>query len=164
MTQPNDNELYEGVSINVMFPSPGPTFGDLYLLCGQEHPNFPSSGNFEFQRLAHLQFSQIDDYFGVRTLSGIGDDVAVWLYPIVDDHPVDHDPGPFDALRLDYNVLRNPADRSNHFLRCVADIAALSSSSSVYLEQLRDRIDAIIRHWRDQGIEVGSEEALAIDF
>lgn len=159
-----EHELYKGVSIELPFPEPGPTFGDIFLLCGTEHPAFPPSRRYKFDQLDDLQFSQVDDYFGVPTQTGEGDDVAVWLYPIVDGDVVDHHPGPFTALRLEYNVLRNPLQRGEHFLRCTERIASLLGTSNPDTNRLRARINAIVLHWNESGIEVGSEAALAIDY
>jgi hypothetical protein len=110
-----------------LFTNPQPMFGDLFPICGDSHPNFPPTGSFEFERLADLQFSQVDDYFGVQANSDEGEDVPIWLYPLVDGEPVHHHPGPFDGVRLEYNVLRNPVRRAEHFLLCVERFAALGS-------------------------------------
>src|SRR5687768_1500602 len=105
----SEEMLYAGVSVDILFGTHRPTFGDLFLICGQDHPRFPPSGRFAFDQLADLQFEQVDDYFGVPSLTDDGDDVVVWLYPLVAGEVVDHHPGPFDGIRLDYNVLRNPS-------------------------------------------------------
>jgi hypothetical protein len=167
--------LYEGVSIDVFFGPCRPTFGDLVLLTGESHPSFPSQPTLDFGSLADLQFEQVDDYFGVRSLADDGDDVVVWLYPLVRNTVVHHHPGPFDALRLDFSVLRNPERFATHFLRCVSEISA-RGSDCVYrsralklgvppdVSKLREDIGAIIRYWADQNVVVGSVEALEIDY
>ena len=170
-----ENLLYQGVSVDIAFADPQPAFGDLFRICGNTHPRFPPTGAFGFERLADLQFEQVDDYFGVRALSDEGADVPIWLHPLVGGEPVLHHPGPFDGVRLEYNVLRNPARRAEHFLRCVQEFAALGSvavyrnrgtalGSPPDLSQLRADIEAVVRHWATQGIEVGSADALAVDF
>jgi len=88
MNELTEEECYEGVGVDLVFENQGPTFGDLFVICGYENPNFPPSKNFHFDK-----FSQIDDYFGVQTLSDEGDDVSVWLFPLVDGEVVDHNPG-----------------------------------------------------------------------
>ena len=75
--------LYEGVIVDIAFGVPGPMFGDLFLICGYDNPNFPPSGRYAFDTLEDLQFSQVDDYFGVESMADDGDDVVVWLYPLV---------------------------------------------------------------------------------
>lgn len=167
--------LYQGVGVDIAFADPRPAFGDLFRICGDIHPRFPPTGAFGFEWLADLQFEQVDDYFGVRALSGEGTDVPIWLYPLVGGEPVHHHPGPFDGARLEYNVLRNPVHRAEHFLRCVQEFAALGSRA-VYrnrgtalgsppdLSRLRSDIEAVVRHWAAQGITVGSDDALAMDF
>ncbi len=167
--------VYQGVSVDISFGDSRPLFGDLFLICGDKHPKFPPSNALMFDSLADLQFEQADDYFGVRSLNDDGDDVPVWLYPLVDGEPVDHHPGPFDGVRIDYNILRNPARRADHFLKCVQGFAAFGvgvfyRSRNVELgkppnlAQLRTDIDSVVRHWTSKGIVVGSSEALEIDW
>ena len=167
--------LYEGVSVDIAFKEPRPCFGDLFLICGAVHPSFTPTGNFGFEQLAELQFDQVDDYFGVRALTDEGDDVAIWLFPLVGGASVEHHPGPFDGVRLEYNILRNPIRRAEHFLRSVEGFAILGyqvmyRSRHVLLGHppdltpLRADIDAVVRHWAEAGIEVGSSEALAVDY
>lgn len=147
----------------------------MFLICGHKHPKFPPSGKFAFDSLADLQFEQVDDYFGIRSLNDEGDDVLIWLYPLVYGEPVNHHPGPFDGVRLDYNILRNPAGRAEHYLKCVAAFAPfgagifyrnreLDLGSRPNLSGVRADIDAVVQHWAAQGIEVGSSDALKLDF
>ena len=70
----NEKELYEGISIDYTFIGDKPLFGDLFQICGYDNPNFPPSGVFNFDSLKELQFSQIDDYFGVRS---VADDLSL---------------------------------------------------------------------------------------
>lgn len=164
MAHLSEDLLYEGVTVDIGFSAPGPKFGDLFLICGYDNPNFPPSGNYAFDSLENLQFSQVDDYFGVQSMADDGDDVVVWLYPLVAGECVDHHAGPFNGLRLQYNVLRNPTRHVDHFLRCVASIAALSDQPPPDIAAIRVQIDAITEHWCSNGIEVGSEDALMIDY
>src|SRR5262249_41403455 len=121
--------VYQGVSVDIAFADPRPAFGDLFRICGDIHPGFPPTGAFGFERLADLQFEQVDDYFEVRALTDEGSEVPIWLSPLVAGEPVHHPPGPFDGVRLEYNVLRNPIRRVEHFLRCVQEFAALGSEA-----------------------------------
>lgn len=170
-----DDLLYQGVSIDISFGTTRPTFGDLFLICGETHPRFSPSGKFAFESLADLQFDQVDDYFGIRSLRDEGDDVPIWLYPLVHGLPVDHHPGPFDGLRLSYNILRNPARRAEHYLECIAAFARFGTDvfyrnrdidlgSPPNLSIVRADIDAVVQHWAGQGIETGSVQALEMDF
>ena len=107
MNNPNLEEFaFEGISIDFKFKNDKPTFGDLFLLCGYNNPNFPANSK-EFEKLSELKFEQVDDYFGIRNLTEIGDDVLVWLFPIINDEEVHHNEGPFDAIRINYVVIRN---------------------------------------------------------
>lgn len=167
--------LYDGASIDIEFGESKPTFGDLYLICGDRHPSFPPTGKFNFDSLSDLQFEQVDDYFGVRGLDDEGDDVPIWLYPLLSGKPVHHHPGPFDGLRLNYNILRNPVRRADHYFNCVSEFATFGAGtvdrcrnrelgSPPDLSDVRADVDAAVRHWASQGIEVGAPEALEIDF
>ena len=167
--------LYQGVSVDVSFGATQPVFGDLFLICGYNPPRFPPSGAFAFDSLAELQFEQVGDYFGVPSLSGEGDDVPIWLYPLVNGEPVHHHPGPFDGLRLDYNILRNPVRRADHYLKCVDAFAAFGTAviyrsrnvalgTTGDLAIVRADIESVVTHWATQGIVVGSSEALEIEF
>lgn len=170
-----DEMMFQGVSVDIAFAEPKPSFGDLFCVCGDTHPRFPPTGNFEFQRLKDLQFEQVDDYFGVRSLTDEGDDVPIWLYPLVSGETVYHHPGPFDGVRLSYNVLRNPERRIAHFLKCVQEFAKLGAGVDYHtrglplglspdLSIVRADMEAVVRHWAAEGIEVGSPDSLAVDF
>ena len=171
-----DGMLYEGVAVEVLFGGPWPIFGDLILLCGGgAHPRFPPSGLYGFDRLSDLRFTQVDDFFGVRSLAGDGDDVAVWLYPLVDDKAAPHHEGPYDGVRLSFNVLRNPVRFAQHYLRCVEAFSNFgrqvryASRDTQFgtppdFSVLRADIDAIVAYWATRGVEVGSEAALLIDY
>ena len=167
--------LYQGISLDIEFGEPRPSFGDLFRISGDVHPLFPPTGQFGFERLADLQFEQVDDFFGVRSLSGEGTDVPIWLYPVVSGEPVYRHAGPFDGVCLEYSILRNPVRRAEHFLLCVEELAALGSGVfyrsrgadlglSPNLAPVRDDIAAVVRHWATEGITVGSVEALALDY
>ena len=175
MEPSSDEMLYSGVSVEVTFEGRRPTFGDLFCICGEPHPRFPPSGFFHFETLEDLQFSQVDDYFGVRSLGEEGDDVAIWLYPILHNEPVHHSSGPFEAVRIEFCVLRNPVRHASHFLQCIERIAALGSSVHYrsrdislgrppHLASVKNDIDMIVEHWSNVGILVGSGAALEIDF
>lgn len=113
MNNSNLEELaFEGISIDFKFKNDKPTFGDLFLICGYDNPNFPANSK-EFEKLSELKFEQVDDYFGIRNLTEIGDDVLVWLFPIINDEEVYHNEGPFDAIRIKYMVVRNEKKNSN---------------------------------------------------
>jgi hypothetical protein len=123
-----------------------------------------------------LGFEPADDYLGIRNDGDAGDDVVVWLFPIVDDQEVDHHPGPFHALRLSYSVLRNPVVKAAVFHSAVEELGRVFGVPGEYslrgtrlgspadLAVLRKDIDAIVEHWRSKGIEPGSDEALEVDY
>jgi hypothetical protein len=161
--------------VDIAFAPPGPTFGDLFPVCGSEHPSFPSSGTYAFQSLANLGFTQVDDFFGIRSEDGVGDDVVIWLYPLIKGRSVYHHEGPFDGIRLNFNVLRNPVDRADLFYRCIESFAGLGTRITYAsrnldlakppdLRPVKADVAAIVEHWRDQGVEVGSDDALEIDY
>jgi hypothetical protein len=167
--------LYEGVSVDVGFASPGPQFGDLFLICGRPHPRFPPKCEFGFSALAELQFEQVDDFFGVPSLADDGDDVVIWLYPLVDGEPVHHHPGPFTGVRLSYNVLRNPPRYAEHYIKCIQGFSYLGNCIKYHsrnadlglppdLAFLKRDIEDLVAEWATRGVVVGSGAALEIDF
>lgn len=174
MTDLPEHLLHEGLSVDIEFAGPGPAFGDVFRIVGETHPGFPAGLDWGFERLAGLGFEQVDDFFGLRSPGDEGDDVIVWLYPLVCGEPAWHHPGPFDGLRLSYCVLRHPARRAEAFLRSIESFAALGDRT-VYRDRemdlgsppdlgpLRADIEAVVRHWAEEGITVGSGEAMEID-
>ncbi len=160
-----EEEFYEDVEIDFMFRSKGPEFGDLFTICGYENPNFPPKGEFDFESFSEYNISQVDDYFGIEAEEDEGDDVPVWIFPLIGGEVADHHPGPFDGLRISYCVLRNPAERASLYLSLAASIEKqfpvfLSQS----IESAKQKIDAITSYWASKGIEVGSDKSLEIDF
>lgn len=171
-----ETAAYEGVAVDFLFDGDGPTFGDLFLICGYDNPNFPPPGLYDFGALADLQFSQVDDYFGVRSLTDDGSDIVIWLFPLMDGQEVYHHPGPFTGLRLAYGVLRNPVRHVTYFLKVVQSFAenlkrepvdrqrGISLGYPPKLELVERDIGQIVAYWREQGIEPGSSAALEIDY
>jgi hypothetical protein len=82
--------------VDLLFREPKPTFGDLFLICGREHPDFPPQGDFPFAELAAFGIEQTDDYFAVCNRG----DPAIWIFPLVKGRVVEHHRGPYDGLRL----------------------------------------------------------------
>jgi hypothetical protein len=161
----SEEELYRGVSVDYLFNGERPLFGDLFEICGYINPNFPPTGKFNFSRLEELQFSQVDDYFAVQALSDEGDDVVIWLYPLIRNEAVDHHPGPFDGIRIEFNVLRNPGHRKGHFIKVCKNLEReLNVSSDLSIEDIEAKIEAITAYWKAKNIESGSVEALEIDY
>jgi hypothetical protein len=171
MTEPKEDMLYEGVNVEFRFPEKQPTFGDLLSMIGESSPQFPRSGHADWGQLVGLGFEQADDYFA---LPGETDDYSIWLYPVVGNRVVEHHSGPFDGIRLQYCVLRNPADTAEQFRHAVTEFAEITMRPANYcgrdlglppvLTQLEKDIDAIVAHWRSENIEPGSDEALLVEF
>ena len=168
-----DRARLEGLEVDLIFDGQGPSFGDLVQICGYRNPNFPPEGRFDFGQFTSLQFSQADDYFGILTKEH---NVAIWLFPLIQGQPVARHVGPFDGLRLSYNVLRNPTRVAPHFLKVVQTLADYLPVRLMYrtrehehalselLAILQNDIDAILEYWRENGVEPGSSKALEIDF
>lgn len=97
---------FKGLSIDFKFKNDKPTFGDLFLICGYDNPNFPANSK-EFKKLSDIVFEQVDDYFGIKNQTENGDDVLVWLFPIINNEEVYHNEDPFDTIRISYVVVRN---------------------------------------------------------
>jgi uncharacterized protein YjbI with pentapeptide repeats len=84
------------LQVDLMFTDVKPCFGDVFLLCGFQHPEFPPTGDYGFAELSDLRIEQVDDYFAVC----VDGDPAVWIFPLVQGQVVEHHPGPYDGLRL----------------------------------------------------------------
>jgi hypothetical protein len=166
--------LLEGVAIDIGFNEPRPAFGDLHQICGDEHSLFPPEVALGFEGLVDLRFEQVDDYFGIPSRRNEGDDVIVWLFPLINGKSVDHNLGPYDAIRLAYNVLRNSTSNIELFAKCIERFAQLGKSVTYVsrnidlgnppdLTKIRADIDGIVAHWKMKGVTVGSQKALQID-
>lgn len=83
--------------VDLIFAAAKPCFGDVFLLCGHQHPDFAPTGDYGFQDLADLGVEQVDDYFALC----VDGDPAVWVFPLVNGQVVEHHPGPFDGLRIE---------------------------------------------------------------
>lgn len=169
-----ENAAYNGVAIDLDFIGEQPMFGDLFLICGYPHLDFLPSGRFQFERLSDLNFSQVDDYFGMMATEEEGADVIIWLYPLVGEEEVYHHQGPFTGLRLTYNILRNPPHRISAFLRVVPLFAQYLKVKVTYelrdfnlgrppdMTVVEDDINQIVKFWQEKGITPGSESALRV--
>jgi hypothetical protein len=171
-----ESATYVGVTIDFIFENEKPMFGDLFLICGYSHPNFPPSGNLGFGKLSSLNFSQVDDYFGLRNMKREGDDVIIWLYPLIGDKDVYHHPGPFTGLRLSYDVLRNPIRYISIFLKVVTLFAQHLDVKVIYrlrhlnlgqppdMTLVEEDINQIVKFWQRKNIKPGSKAALRITY
>lgn len=171
-----ESALCEGVMIDLLFGDDRPIFGDVFEICGYSHPKFPASGKFHFSNLAGLGFEQVDDFFGITSDEEQGDDVAVWLYPLLDGEPVYHHSDPMSGVRLSYNILRNPVEKGEFFLQAVRKFVQELHASAVYrlrnlelgnppdLSVVQSDMGQIVEYWREEGVEPGSSEALQIDY
>jgi|GEM_PF-4916842 len=84
-------------SVDLIFTESKPQFGDLFLICGNKHPNFAPTAEFGFSQLAWLGIEQTGDYFAICR----DGDPVVWISPLINGHVVEHDPGPYDGLRIE---------------------------------------------------------------
>jgi len=173
MSDLSDSVLHEGIAVDLMFRTTRPEFGDLFTICGFDNPNFPPKSAM-FAGVGALGFEQVDDYFGIKSESEDGDDVVMWLFPLLDGEEAYHEPGPFEGVRLTFNVLRHPASRAARFvdvakrmvlhLPVEVRIARRPVEPSTLAAQLDENIRKIQDYWRQRGIECGSAAALAIEW
>lgn len=162
---------FEGINIDFKFKSDKPTFGDLFLIVGYENPNFLPTSR-EFENLQNLGFEQVDDYFGIRNTSDIGDDIRIWLFPIINGEEVYHNEGPFDAIRLNYVIVRNNKETAVLFEKAFNAIKAKLNVSPTLKGQTIDNYDNIkktinetIKYCREVlKVEPGSNEALQLEW
>jgi hypothetical protein len=170
-TQNLETLVFEGINIDFKFNSDKPTFGDLFLIVGYENPNFPPNSK-EFENLQNLGFDQVDDYFGIRNTSDIGDDVKIWMFPIINGEEVYHNEGPFDAIRLNYVIVRNDKETEVLFEKAFNSITTNLNVSPTVNGQPIDNYDNIkkiineaIQYCRQElKVEPGSDEALQLEW
>ncbi|MCW3463612.1 hypothetical protein [Chitinophaga nivalis] len=146
-----------------------PRFGELFLITGEEHPKFPPRHQY-FAPLAPLGFEQLDDFFGILNSEETGDDVLVWLFPMINGEEVFHNSGPFDAIRLSYSALRNTPDNIALLQECFNNFREIPETEVLFdgnpiqdFSPIQKKADEIVAHWREQQIEPGSEQSLLID-
>lgn len=162
---------FEGINIDFKFNSDKPTFGDLFLIVGYENPNFPPNSK-EFENLQDLGFDQVDDYFGIRNDSDIGDDVKIWMFPLIDGEEVYHNEGPFDAIRLNYMVVRNDTKTADLFEKTFNSVTANLNVTPRFNGQpidgfanIKKTINETIQYCRQElKVEPGSDESLQLEW
>ena len=170
-TQDLETLAFEGISIDFKFNSDKPTFGDLFLIVGQENPNFPPNSK-EFEKLQDLGFDQVDDYFEIRNESNIGDDVRIWLFPLIKNEEVYHNEGPFDAIRLNYTIIRNDTKTAELFEKAFISMTTNLNVTPMFNGQPIDNYDNVkkiindaIQYCRQElKVEPGSDEALQLEW
>ena len=162
---------HDGVFIDFKFNSNKPTFGDLFLIVGFENPNFPPNSR-EFESLQHLGVGQVDDYFGIKNENDVGDDVNIWLYPMINGESVFHNEGQFDRIRVEYVVVRNDTTTAETFKNVYQSITENLDVTPVFLGRPIDNYDEVekminqtIQYCREElDVEPGSGEALRLDW
>ena len=157
------------ILIDFRFAKEKPRFGELFLITGEEHPKFPPRNKF-FAQLAPLGFEQLDDFFGILNSEDTGDDVLVWLFPMLNGEEVFHNSGPFDAIRLSYSALRNAPVNISLLQDCFNTIKGMPDVEIAFdgnnisdFAPVQKKADVIVAYWRDNDIEPGSEQSLLIE-
>lgn len=162
---------FEGINIDFKFKNDKPTFGDLFLICGYGNPNSPANSD-EFKELSEIGFTQIDDYFGVKNQTENGDDVLVWLFPIINREVVHHNEGPFDAIRINYIVVRNEKKNT----KLIEDIFKSFKDNlnvEIYFENtqiddfstIRNKLIEVFEYCeKELNVEPGSDKALELEW
>ena len=118
---------------------------DLQMIRGWPIANHPTIGNFDFDKLAHFEFDQVDDYWGIKSHDDKGTDVVIWLYPLTKQTPIYHYRGPFTGLRFEYDILRNPLERIPLFFRVVSSFSETLNTKVIYPQ--RNLVSAVRLNW-----------------
>ncbi|NLR57047.1 hypothetical protein HGH93_02990 [Chitinophaga polysaccharea] len=157
------------ILIDFRFAKEKPRFGELFLITGEEHPKFPPR-NKNFAALAPLGFEQLDDFFGILNSEDTGDDVLVWLFPMLNGEEVFHNSGPFDAIRLSYSALRNAPANIALLQECFNAIKGMPDVEVQFEDNtirdfapIQQKADEIVAYWRENDIEPGSEQSLLVE-
>ncbi|PNW25765.1 hypothetical protein [Formosa algae] len=162
---------FEGINIDFQFNSDKPTFGDLFLIVGFENPNFLPNSR-EFEKLSDLGFTQTDDYFGINNDMNLGDDIKLWLIPLINGEEVHHNDGPFDAIRISYVVVRNDTKTAelfeNTFNSIISNLDVTPTFGGKRIEnfgKIKGIISKTIQYCREElKVEPGSNQALQLDW
>ncbi|PCJ21751.1 MAG: hypothetical protein COB04_02185 [Gammaproteobacteria bacterium] len=163
MSNPESQVINSEIVVDFTFKEEQPMFGDLFTIVGHGHQSFRTSGRFIFHHLEDLYFSQVKEFFGVKSMRKDGDEVMIWMYPLIDGEIAGEHKGPFSGMRIRFNLLRNPENISDHFVRVFkAFESQLKTEPSRSLESVETEIVKIKAFWKDKNIALGSEQALAI--
>ena len=146
-----------------------PVFGDLLAMTGIEDSRFPIK-NENFLKLDSLGIEQADDFFAVPNENNdFGDDVILWIIPLIKKTEVWHDPGPYDGLRFTYDILRNAEENVKVYLNCLETFIKLFSVSIYYrgqkqenLEKIKYDIEDTIQELKKNGLKPGSGESMEL--
>jgi hypothetical protein len=146
-----------------------PRFGEVLLITGEEHPKFPPRNKI-FAPMAPLGFEQLDDFFGILNSEETGDDVLIWLFPMINGEEVFHNSGPFDAIRLSYSALRNAPANISLLQDCFNTMkgmpeveVAFEGNAVTDFAPIQKKADEIVAYWRENNIEPGSEQSLLVE-
>lgn len=147
-------DVYQGITIDFSFSekSKRAYFGDLLELCHTATASYNRGYAYTFDDWPTLALSQIDDYFGF--ILDDDNESIIWLYPISNHQVVDHSNGPFDGIRLEYNVLQLPINSKKVFL---AIITALHDLFSFSEKKQTEALDSIINQIHTIGLQHGIE-------
>lgn len=157
------------INIDFNFSDKKPSYGDLYKMVGYENSDYPSNDD-AFLIFSELGIEQADDFFGVKNHNNDGDDIVLWVIPLINDQEVYDNNGPFDGLRLHFNTLRNTPDKvlivEKVFLAFKTHLNAKIFFEKKPIDNflgVKDYIDLQFDFWRKQGLEPGSDDALMYD-
>lgn len=136
-------EMNSLVITDLVFAGKKPVFGDLLALTGVESPKFPLE-NSEFLKLVDLGIEQSDDYFSIRNDDEEdGDDNILWMMPLIKMIEVYHNPGPYDALRFTYDIMRNKKDNTEIYINCLERFVELFPVQIHYKGKKQENLDKI---------------------
>ena len=120
--------------------------------------------------MAPLGFEQLDDFFGILNSEDTGDDVLIWLFPMLNGEEVFLNSGPFDAIRLSYSALRNAPATISLLEECFNAFKGLPDTAVFFddnpvndFSAIKAKAEEVVNHWRANGIEPGSEQSLQVD-
>jgi hypothetical protein len=158
----------EGISVDIE-PKALLKIGDVATLCYTGMcEDLPRNLTFNSEPFQELQLQPIDDYYGITedhpcNTDG-GDDVIVWIIPLQNGEEMFHSPGPFDKLRISFNILRNCESGVQIFVKTIGTLCAhIPAITKQPIELYKQQIHKVRQFWLENGIEPGSEEAFEID-
>ena len=156
---------------DISFIGEKPVFGDLLAMIGIEDSKFLMK-NENFLKLADLGIEQSDDFFAVPNENyDFGDDIILWIIPLIKKTEVWHNPGPYDGLRFTYDILRNSRENVDIYINCLEKFIGLLPVSIYYrgkklenTEKIKEDIENVVKELVENGVEPGSDEALMMEY
>lgn len=114
----------------------------------------------------------MDDFFGIENTEEEGNDVLIWLFPLIKGEEIHHQEGPFDAIKIHYDLIRNTPEVQFLFEKVFNVLRENLDADIVFNDQIiqdfspvQTYIQEAIRYCKEVlNVEPGSDQALELDY